>query len=512
MPPNPEGALLYDRIESNQRRTAVVVALFVAATLFFVGYLAMWFTALVVWLTTGGSSPAGHEVFTAKLLSAAVAVLAALPVLSYLGYTSSPRLLLRMVRARRMGPNEEPELKRVVENLSIGAGLPAPRLYVIESPSANAFATGLDPSDSAIVVTRGLLRLLDRSELEGVVAHEFSHIGNRDTRLNMVTAALVITLRVPVTLLRRLWSAFKRKMSGSAKEFQAALGLAAYGLLMAPPLLSFALFLPVAFWSEFGYLGPLMLLLPVHVFLLAPLLAPQVSRAISREREYLADADAVLLTRNPEGLARALTKISASSHPAYVHPAVAHLYIADPSSPAQNFSRTHPPIQERISRLAEMARIPLTALNAAAEAGAKYGQMEGQAAPEVSPPSLIDGAPEIARVIRLNESASLLQSPSSEAPPRVRLPESTLLITFEREGEFIQAVTAERVFGYLHESVSSSPVDMDPAEVQAHLPPPPPGQTARSKVNESQAIAIIVLLALVFFVVMLWVLLDLTPR
>lgn len=504
--------MLYDRIESNQRKTAVVVALFSAATLLFVGYVAMWFTALVVWLTTDSGSPAGHEVLTFKLLSAALAAIAALPVLAYLGYSSSQRLLLRMVRARRLGPNEEPELQRVVENLSIGAGLPAPSLYVIESPSANAFATGLEPGDSSIVVTRGLLRLLERSELEGVVAHEFSHIGNRDTRLNMVTAALVITLRLPVTALRWIWNAAKWGVMRSGNQFQAAFGLAGFTVVYAPILLMGAIFLPAMFWSEFGYLGPVMLLLPVHVFVLAPLLAPQVARAISREREYLADADSVLLTRNPEGLARALTKIAAASRPAYVHPAVAHLYIADPSGLGQGRSRTHPPVEERVAKLAELARIPLTVLTSAAEAGAKFDQSAEQAIAEPGPFAAFGSLSGITRVVRLNEPASLLQSSSSEAPVRVRLPESTLLITFQREGEFVQAVTADRVFGYLQESVSSSPVDMDPAEVQAHVPPPPPDRTTRDKLSESQAIAVIVLLALVFFVVMLWVLMDFVPR
>ena len=195
-------------------------------------------------------------------------------------------------------------MRRIVENLSIGAGLPAPRLYVIESPAPNAFATGLDPGHASVIVTRGLLRLLDRGELEGVIAHDFSHIGNRDTRLNMMTAALAMTLRLPVTALHWLWNAIKKKLNGSPEEFRKTLGLAVYGIALVPLLLTFAIFLPAEFWSQLDFLGPVMLLLPVYVFILAPILAPRVSRTVSREREYLADADAVLLTRNPEALAR----------------------------------------------------------------------------------------------------------------------------------------------------------------------------------------------------------------
>jgi hypothetical protein len=344
-----------------------------------------------------------------------------------------------------------------------------------------------------------------------VLAHEFSHIGNRDTSLNMTTAALVITLRLPVTALHWLWNAIKRKLNGSPAEFQTTLGLAAYAVLCAPILLTFAIFLPAAFWSELSFLGPVMLLLPVHVFILAPLLAPRASRTVSREREYLADADAVLLTRNPEGLARALAKIAAANRPVYAHPAVAQSYIADPSDPSRSRSRTHPPIEERIARLAEIGRIPLTVLDSAAQA-VQGGQDAARTIPEPGAFAAFGGSSESARVVLLREPASLFQSPSAAAPVRVSLPESTLLITFAQEGEFIQAVTADRVFGYLPESTRSSPVDMDPAEVQAHLAPPPPGEAAQDKLSESQAVVIIVLFALAAFVVMLWLLLDFAPR
>ncbi len=507
MPPSPDSGLVYDRIESNQRRSAVVVALLGIATLLFVGYLAMWLTALVVWLTTQGDSPAGHEVFTAKLLSAALAALAAVPVLSYLGFSSSPRLLLRMVRARPIGPTDEPDLHRVVENLSIAAGLPAPRLYVIEAASPNAFAAGLDPERASLVVTSGLLRLLDRSELEGVIAHEFSHIGNHDTRLNMTTAALVMTLRLPVAALQWVWRAARRGAASSVDQGLAMMGMLVRIVMGAPAVVTFAIFLPAMFWRDFGYLSPVMLLLPVHVFILAPLLAPQVSRAVSREREYLADADAVLLTRNPEALVRALAKISAVYRPAYVHPAIAHLYFTDPSSLGR--SRTHPPIQDRIARLAEIARIPLPVVSLAPVSESAEAVEEATPA---SMPWASFGDSVVTRVIRLDAPAPLLQSPSPDAPVRLQLPESTLLITFEEQGEYLQAVTADRVFGYLQEGVPRSQVDMDPADVQAHLPPPSPQEAAQNKLSESQTVAIIVLLALVFFVVLVWVLLDFIPR
>ena len=507
--------LIYDRIESNRRKTAVVISLFVLATFLFVVYVAMWLTAFVVWAATDSHSPAGQEQFTFQLLTAALAAMGALPVISYLGYASSPKLLLRMVRARRVGPNQEPELRRTVENLSIGAGLAAPRLYVVESPAPNAFAVGLDAEHASVVVTRGLLRLLEPSELEGVIAHEFSHIGNQDTRLNMVSAALVITLRLPVTVVRGLWSLARYIVNRSEAKIQTALTLLAYSVIGAPAILCLAIFFPVSFWTDFGFLGPAMLLLPLHVFVLAPLLSPRVCSAISRDREYLADADAVLLTRNPEGLARALAKIAAAGRPAYFHAAVAPFYIADPSGPALRGSRTHPPIEERIARLAELARIPLSALASATEDGAGYGQIaEATPPPDVAPGPLaaFAGSYESTRVFRLNMPAPLLKSPAAGAPVVTQLKESDLIITFEREGDFWQAVTADRVFGYMCIDVSLSPVDMDPADVQAHLPPPPPGQATDDQLSDSQKIAIILLLALALFVVSSWLLLSFVPR
>ncbi len=500
--------LIYDRIESNRRKTAVVVSLFVLATFLFVVYVAMWLTAFVVWAATDSHSPAGQEQFTFQLLTAALAAMGALPLVSYLGYSSSPKLLLRMVRARRVGPNQEPELRRTVENLSIGAGLAAPRLYVVESPAPNAFAVGLDAEHASVVVTRGLLRLLEPSELEGVIAHEFSHIGNQDTRLNMVSAALVITLRLPVSVVRGLWSLARYIVNRSEAKIPTAITLLAYSVIGAPAILCLAIFFPVSFWTDFGFLGPAMLLLPLHVFVLAPLLSPRVCSAISRDREYLADADAVLLTRNPEGLARALAKIAAAGRPSYFHAAVAPFYIADPSGPALRGSRTHPPIEERIARLAELARIPPSALASATRDGASYGQT-AEATP---PPATFAGSSESIRVFRLNVPAPLLKSPAAGAPIMVQLPESALIIAFEREGDFWQAVTADRVFGYMCIDVSLSPVDMDPADVQAHLPPPPPGQATDDQLTDSQKIAIILLLALAFFVVSSWLLLNFVPR
>lgn len=213
------------------------------------------------------------------------------------------------------------ELHRLVENLAIIAGLPKPKLYVINDSAPNAFATGRDPHHAAVAVTTGLLQILDKQELEGVIAHELSHIGNRDMLLMTVSAVLVgFVAMIADFISRSFWFRGNDDEEGS--------GLA--GLLIV-----------------------------FVCTLVAQLFATLLQLAISRKREYLADASAALLTRYPEGLARALEKIS--NYQGQVHnvtSATAHLYISDPfgktGQKLLHLFSTHPPAQERVKRLRQM--------------------------------------------------------------------------------------------------------------------------------------------------------------
>jgi heat shock protein HtpX len=229
-------------------------------------------------------------------------------------------------RAKPIEKKDAPELYRIVENLSITAGLPMPKVYIIEERAPNAFATGRNPEHAAVAVTRGLLERLERVELEGVIAHELSHIGNRDMLIATIAAVFAGIIAIAADMfMRSLWWGGNRRddnRSGSA-GFVVLIGLA--------------------------------------IAILAPIAATLLRLAISRKREFLADASGALLTRYPEGLARALEKISQDPTPLRVASnATAHLYIANPfkgregGSWLQKLFLTHPPVEERIAALREM--------------------------------------------------------------------------------------------------------------------------------------------------------------
>ena len=245
--------------------------------------------------------------------------------MSFISYWYSDKIALSINRAREVKHEENPELFHIVENLCITAGLPLPKIYIIEDASPNAFATGRDKSHATIAVTRGLLQKLNRPELEGVIAHELSHVGNRDILLSTTVVVLV--------------------------------GLVA--------LLSHW-FLRFSFWGgagrsrdnrEGGQIGAILGLIGIILAILSPLIATLIQLAISRKREFLADADGALLTRYPEGLASALEKIAADPTPLKVaNQATAHLYIANPfkGKKISTLFMTHPPIEERIKILRGM--------------------------------------------------------------------------------------------------------------------------------------------------------------
>ncbi len=298
---------IYDHIRANRRRTWLLMFLFVV---FVAGVVEL------IALALGGGYIAGIIAL----------VLAGLFVT--ISYYSASSLVLSISRAKEVKHDENPDLYHIVENLCIGSGLAMPKIYIIEDTAPNAFATGRDPQHATVVVTSGLLQKLDKLELEGVIAHELSHIGNYDVRL----MTLVVVLVGLVALLADFMLLFTWFGAGRRPSSQGRGG---------------------------GMAGVIILVAAVAAAILAPLAAQLIRMAISRSREYLADASAALLTRYPEGLARALEKIAADTEPLEVaNKATAHLYIVNPlkghKSWANNLFSTHPPIEERIRRLRAM--------------------------------------------------------------------------------------------------------------------------------------------------------------
>lgn len=241
-------------------------------------------------------------------------------------YWFSDKIVLSMTGAREATRAEFPDLWNVVENLSITAGLPMPKVFVVDDPAPNAFATGRDPEHAVVAATTGLLALLNKTELEGVMAHELSHVGNRDMLVMTVAVVLAGFLAILADFLTRTMM-----FGGNGDDDKPK--------------------------------NPIFLILAIAGIILAPVAAQLIQLAISRKREYLADASGALLTRYPEGLASALEKISGYPHPMQrVSNATAHLFISDPygggeKSFGQKISglfQTHPPAEDRIRILREM--------------------------------------------------------------------------------------------------------------------------------------------------------------
>ncbi|MDD5547401.1 MAG: M48 family metallopeptidase [Candidatus Pacebacteria bacterium] len=237
-------------------------------------------------------------------------------------YWFSDKIVLAMCRAIPVKREEYFDLYNIVENLSITAGLPMPKVYIIEEKAPNAFATGRDPKHAVVAVTRGLLNKLDRTELEGVIAHEMSHIGNRDI---LISTVIVVLAGIVVTAS----NIFFHMGFGGKRDRERS--------------------------------GGILIIIGIVAMILAPIAATLIKLAISRKREFLADASGALLTRYPEGLASALIKISSDPTPMKVaNNATAHLWLDDPFKAEQKTSffhkifMTHPPIEERIKALRDI--------------------------------------------------------------------------------------------------------------------------------------------------------------
>jgi len=231
-------------------------------------------------------------------------------------YFAAGRQAISMSGARKISLNDNPRLYRIVENLSITTGTPMPEVYIVNDPAPNAFATGRDPNHAMVAATTGLLDIMTDSELEGVMAHELGHVRNYDIRVSMIVYGLVVAIGMIADVLMRM-----------------------------------------AFFGRNNNSNPVVLIFGLVAMLVAPLVASMVQLAISRQREYLADATGALTTRHPEALASALHKLNEYGRPLQKqNSSMAHLWIADPLKPGltQRLFATHPPIADRIRRLLDI--------------------------------------------------------------------------------------------------------------------------------------------------------------
>jgi len=245
-------------------------------------------------------------------------------LMSVFSYWQSDKIVIATTGAKPLSKEEAPDLHNIVENLAITAGLPKPKIYIVDSPQPNAFATGRDPEHALVAVTSGILKIMNRTELEGVLAHEMSHIGNRD----MLVSTVVVIL---VGVIQLLADFFLRSLRWRGGD------------------------------NDRNGVHPIFLLIGIALAILAPIAGMLIQLAVSRKREYLADASGVLLTRYPDGLASALGKLAQDHTPMrQANHATAHLWLDDPYQGKKktigwfaNLFMTHPPIEERIKALKE---------------------------------------------------------------------------------------------------------------------------------------------------------------
>ena len=285
---------MYSAIRANKRNTVIIMMVFL--------------------LLIGGLGALAGYLYDDYFIAGIVLFIAIIYAL--IEYFAASRMAISMAGGREIKKQDNPTLWNVVENLAIANGQPMPRVFIIDDPSPNAFATGRNPQHSYVAATTGLLQLMDKRELTGVMAHEMSHVKNYDIRVSMIVFGLVSAVAfISDFFMRMAW------FGGDSDDDDNGSAMLIFGLVAA---------------------------------ILAPIVAGLVQLAVSRQREYLADSSAALLTRDPEGLAMALRKLQANSRPMRrQNTAMAHLYINNPLR-SGFFSRifsTHPPIEDRIARL-----------------------------------------------------------------------------------------------------------------------------------------------------------------
>lgn len=294
---------MYDQIAANKRNSFILVFC-VTAVLVALGYFL-------------------GEYYGFGYFGVGIAVAAAV-ISALFSYYGGAGMILGISRAKQIEKKDHPQLFNVVEELSISAGVPMPKIYIIDDTAPNAFATGRDPEHAVVAITTGLLQKLSRDELQGVMAHELSHVQNRDILFSMMVGIMVgsIVMISDFFLRSVFWGGGRRRNNDKGG-------------------------------------GGLLIILALALAILAPIFARILQLAISRQREYLADASAVKLTRYPEGLASALEKISGDREVLEVaNRGTQHLYIVNPIKPfekrAKSLLSTHPPIAERVARIRAM--------------------------------------------------------------------------------------------------------------------------------------------------------------
>jgi len=297
---------MYQHINQNKRDTVVIVILFMAV-ISAIG----WFIGQYFYEGSGATFLGGAFLFSG--------------ISGLVSYYNSDKIVLGISGAKEIKYEEGPDIHKLVENMSIASGIPKPRIYIIEDSSMNAFATGRDPEHSVICFTTGIIQRLEKRELEGVIAHEMSHIGNFDIRLMSIVSILVGTVMLLSDWFTRgaFYGNSRRRSSN----------------------------------SDSG--GSIFFLLGMILIFVSPIIATLIKLAISRNREFLADATAASITRYPKGLADALAKLAGDKEVLEAaNGATAHLYIVSPvrsfGAVVSNLFSTHPPIEERINRLLQM--------------------------------------------------------------------------------------------------------------------------------------------------------------
>lgn len=288
---------MYGSIAANKRNTVLIMVVFVAiiAAIGYVVSLYFGNTSIALWVIAGAA------------------------IYAFIQYYAATKLTIAMTGAKQIEKRDNPRLYRMVENLAITTGMPMPKVYIIDDPAPNAFATGRDPNHAIVAATTGILELMSDSELEGVMAHELGHVQNYDIRVSMM----------------------------------------AFGLVSAIGLIS-DLVLHALFFSNSDNrnIPPYFYLIAIVIVILAPIMAAIIQMAISRQREYLADGTGAMTTRNPEGLASALAKLQHYGQPMKAQSSsTAHLFFSNPLKKGfmSGLFSTHPPLEERIARLRKNA-------------------------------------------------------------------------------------------------------------------------------------------------------------
>ena len=290
---------MYNAVAANKRNTVVIMAVFIGL----VGAIGWAFSYFMY-----GNS------------SIAYWVIAAAAVYALIQYFAASKLAVMTTGAKEIKKSDNPRLYRIVENLAITTGIPTPKVYLIDDPAPNAFATGRDPKNAIVAATTGILEVMNDRELEAVMAHEMGHVRNYDIRVSMIAFGLVSAIGILSDIAMHMFF-----FGGDRRE---------------------------------GNINPIVLVVGIVLIILAPIIAAMIQMAISRQREYLADATGALTTRDSDGLASALEKLALHSRPMRrQNSSTAHLFFTSPLKPGffSNLFSTHPPLEARIARLRENA-------------------------------------------------------------------------------------------------------------------------------------------------------------